>query len=231
VVATTFAGTATRLPGRTRVERTGNPIRSEIAAVAARRDVLTAEARRAFGLDADRVTVLVVGGSLGALRIDRAVAGALPAMRDRADLQLLVATGPAHEAIVAGAVDPSAALRVRVVPFIDRMDLALAVADLAVSRAGAGVAEIAACGLPSVLVPYPHATERHQEANAREVADAGAALVLSDAELTSARLAACILELVDDPDRRDRMASAALAWARPDAARRVADLVEEVVRR
>jgi UDP-N-acetylglucosamine--N-acetylmuramyl-(pentapeptide) pyrophosphoryl-undecaprenol N-acetylglucosamine transferase len=218
VVATTFAGTASRLPRGTRVERTGNPIRSVIAAVAGRRDALAAEARSAFDLDADRVTVLVVGGSLGALRLDRAIAGALSLLRDRGDLQLLVATGPAHEAIVAEALEPGASLRVRVVPFIDRMDQALA-------------AEIAACRLPAVLVPYPHATERHQEANAREVADAGAAVVLSDEELTPRRLSACILELVDDPDRRDRMAAAALAWARPDAAQRVADLVEEAARR
>jgi UDP-N-acetylglucosamine--N-acetylmuramyl-(pentapeptide) pyrophosphoryl-undecaprenol N-acetylglucosamine transferase len=230
-VATAFEGAASRLPRGTRVERTGNPIRAEIAAVRERRDVLREEARSRFDLEAGRLTVLVVGGSLGALGIDRAVADALPLLRAREDLQLLVSTGPSHLGVVADAIEPAAPLLVRAVPFIERMDLALAVADLAVSRAGAGVAELAACGLPAVLVPYPHATEDHQEANAGEVAEAGAAVVVADAELTPTRLATCILELVDDPDRRGRLASAALAWARPAAAAGVADLVEEVARR
>lgn len=230
VVATTFEAAATRLPHARRIERTGNPIRRTIAAVADERAALAAAARDAFDLEAGRVTVLVTGGSQGALRIDEAVAGALPALAGRADLQLLVATGPAHERVVAEAVDVGAALRVRAHGFIERMDLALAVADLAVARAGASVAELAACGLPAVLVPYPHATEHHQDANAREVAAAGAAVVLADAELSGERLARCILELVDDRSRRARMEEAARSWARPDAAARVAGLVEEVAR-
>ncbi len=93
VVATTFAGTAARLPAGTRIERTGNPIRQEIRAVVAERDRLRAEAREAFDLAPDRTTVLVFGGSQGALHIDRTIAAALPLLRDRGDLQLLVSTG------------------------------------------------------------------------------------------------------------------------------------------
>ena len=225
VVATTFDATATRLPAGTRVERTGNPVRRAIVAVREDRARLAAEARAAFGLEEGRRTVLVVGGSLGALRLDQTVAGALAILRDRADLQLLVSTGPAHLGVVAGAVEPRAPLLVRAVPFIERMDLALAVADLAVSRAGASVAELAACGLPSILVPYPYATEHHQDANAAEVVAAGAATLVRDAELSPSGLASCILELMDDEARRTRMGQAALAWARPDAAERIADLV------
>jgi UDP-N-acetylglucosamine--N-acetylmuramyl-(pentapeptide) pyrophosphoryl-undecaprenol N-acetylglucosamine transferase len=117
---------------------------------------------------------------------------------------------------------------VRAVPFIERMDRALAVADLVVSRAGASVAELAVCGLPAILVPYPFATELHQDANAREVAEAGAAVMIGDDELSPSGLAAGILELMHDDDRRRRMREAARAWARPDAAARIATLAIEV---
>jgi UDP-N-acetylglucosamine--N-acetylmuramyl-(pentapeptide) pyrophosphoryl-undecaprenol N-acetylglucosamine transferase len=228
VVATTFAATEGRLHRGVRVVRTGNPIRVEIASIPERRDALREEARVAFDLRTDRTTVLVVGGSQGALRIDRAVAGALSLLADRADLQLLVGTGRPHLGVVDEAIDPEAALIVRAVAFIERMDLALAVADLVVSRAGASVAELAAAGLPAILVPYPHATEDHQTLNAAEVVAAGAAVALPDAACTPDALASIILELVDLPERRRAMSQAALAWARPDAAGRIAELVREV---
>lgn len=228
VVATTFGATAAHLPAGTRVERTGNPIRREIIAVPVQRERLRAEARSAFGLEADRRTVLVVGGSQGALHLDQALAATLPLLRDRADLQILVSTGRDHLDVVGMAIELDATLIVRPVPFIERMDLALAVADLAVSRAGASVAELTACALPSILVPYPFATEHHQEANARELVAVGAADLLLDADLSSTALAAAILSIVDADDRRRRMAAAAQSWARPDAADRIAALTVEV---
>jgi UDP-N-acetylglucosamine--N-acetylmuramyl-(pentapeptide) pyrophosphoryl-undecaprenol N-acetylglucosamine transferase len=229
VVATTFEATTERLPSGTRVVRTGNPIRREIASVKQRQEELAAEARAVFGLAAGRGTVLVVGGSQGALGIDRVVAGMLPVMAARADLQLLVSTGREHAGVVPD-MDDASGLLVRALPFIDRMELALALADLAVSRSGASVAELTACGIPSILIPYPHATEDHQRANARELAAAGAAVMVDQATLSPSGLASSILELMDDGERRGRMTEAALAWARPDAAARIADLVQEAAR-
>jgi UDP-N-acetylglucosamine--N-acetylmuramyl-(pentapeptide) pyrophosphoryl-undecaprenol N-acetylglucosamine transferase len=108
------------------------------------------------------------------------------------------------------------------------MELALALADVAVSRAGAGhIAELTACGIPMILVPYPHATEHHQEANARELEGAGAAEVATEPGLTADVLARRIVALVDDGPRRARMAEAAKRWARPDADARLADLVAQ----
>jgi UDP-N-acetylglucosamine--N-acetylmuramyl-(pentapeptide) pyrophosphoryl-undecaprenol N-acetylglucosamine transferase len=229
--ATTFDGTASRLPARLHIERTGNPIRREIAAIATDRPRLRELALETFGLEAGRTTVLVTGGSQGARHIDEALAGALPSLAGRGDLQLLVSTGPANLDVVVRAIDPSAALRVRALGFIERMDLALAVADLAVSRAGGSVCELAAAALPMVLIPYPFATEHHQEANADELVAAGAARVLNDGALSPDALAGAILGLVDDRATRDAMAAAAAAWARPDAAERIARLASEVARR
>jgi len=129
------------------------------------------------------------------------------------------------------AVQAESSLRVCVLPFLERMELAYALADLTVTRAGAtSIAEMTVCGLPMILVPYPHATENHQEANAAEMVRAGAAVMELDPDLSAAGLAGLILELVDDPERRARMARASAAWGRPDADRRLASLVLEHAR-
>jgi UDP-N-acetylglucosamine--N-acetylmuramyl-(pentapeptide) pyrophosphoryl-undecaprenol N-acetylglucosamine transferase len=229
--AITFESTATRFPQGLRVERTGNPIRREIAAIATERPRLRREALDTFGLEPDRTTVLVTGGSQGARHVDEVLAATLPSLADRGDLQLLVSTGPANLDIVRDAIDPSAALRVRAQGFIERMDLALAVADVAVSRAGGSVCELAAAALPMLLIPYPFATEHHQDANARELVAAGAARALPDDALSPEALGNAILGLVDDRAAREAMAAAAAAWGRPDAAERIARLAAEVAGR
>jgi UDP-N-acetylglucosamine--N-acetylmuramyl-(pentapeptide) pyrophosphoryl-undecaprenol N-acetylglucosamine transferase len=227
-VAVSFADAAARMPRGTRTVVTGNPVRSQILEVAAHREALRAEAIGALDLEGGRTTVVVFGGSLGALHVDLVVAEAIGRLRDRADLQLLVLTGPRHLEVVREAAARAAPLRVRALPFLDRMELAYAAADVVVARAGAtSIAELAVCGLPSLLIPYPHATADHQTANAREVERAGAAEVLADADLRADDLAARISRLADDPARRRAMAERALAWARPDAAVRLAAVVTE----
>jgi UDP-N-acetylglucosamine--N-acetylmuramyl-(pentapeptide) pyrophosphoryl-undecaprenol N-acetylglucosamine transferase len=229
VVATTFEATAPRLPVGTRVVRTGNPIRRAVVEVATRAADRRAEALDAFELRADRSTVSVFGGSQGALHLDRVVAAAIEPLCRRADLQVLVASGPGREGELQPAASRSGDLLVRVVGFIDRMDLALAVTDLAVARAGSGhLAELSACGVPAILVPYPYATEHHQEANARELERAGAAEVLLERDLTADLLAERITSALGDEGRLRSMSEAARAWSRPDADERIAALVTEV---
>lgn len=229
-VALTFDDSRARLGSRIAV--TGVPLRRGIVEVPSDRERLAAEGRRELDLEHGRTTVLVTGGSQGALHVDRTVADAIPLLSGRADLQLLVLTGAAHETVVAAAAAPEMELVVRVRPFLDRMDLALAVADVAVARAGANtVHELAACAIPMILVPYPHATGGHQEANARELERAGAAEVYLDGELTPDGLARRILSLVDRDDRRATMGQRAASWAKPDADERLADLVLEVTGR
>jgi len=225
-IAVTFDATRAWLPAGVRIERTGNPIRPAIASVPDRRAELAKEARVVFGLDEGRRTVVVLGGSQGALRLNELTREVAATHTGRGDLQILHASGPAHEAIFTGMAGDE--LLVRVVGTIDRMELALALADVAVSRAGAGhIAELTACGIPMILVPYPHATEHHQEANARELEGAGAAEVATEPGLTADVLARRIVALVDDGPRRARMAEAAKRWARPDADARLADLVAQ----
>jgi UDP-N-acetylglucosamine--N-acetylmuramyl-(pentapeptide) pyrophosphoryl-undecaprenol N-acetylglucosamine transferase len=228
-MALTFEDSRTRLPRSLRMEVTGLPLRRQIREVAVRRDELAAEALGTWDLEAERMTVLITGGSQGALHVDETVAQAIPLLAGRSDLQLVVLTGAAHEAIVATVALRGMELIVRTVPFLERMELALSVADLAIARAGANtIHELAACSIPAILVPYPHAADDHQEANARELERAGAADVYRDRDLTPDGLARRILSLAADRERRSVMAKAGAAWAKPDADERVAELVRNV---
>ena len=229
-VALSFADAASRLPPGVRTVVTGDPVRAEILGVPAGLDALRAEALTALDLEGGRATVLVFGGSLGALHLNRTAAAALDLLRDRSDLQLVILTGPRHLATVGEPAAREMRLRVRALPYLDRMELAYAAADAVVARAGANsIAELTVCGLASILVPYPHATDDHQTANARELEHAGAAELLPDADLRPDDLAARILRLVDDVPRRSSMAACAAAWAKPDAAVKLTAVVEEAV--
>ncbi len=170
-------------------------------------------ARAQFGLEPHDTAVLVFGGSLGARSINEA---SVRAFAD-APYRILHVAGRRDFATLS-APGPQYVLRDYVVPF----GLALAAADLAVARAGGSVFELAQYGLPSVLIPYPHASGNHQEANARWMERAGAAIVLPDRELTPERLRAVVDELVADGARRAAMTAAAARLARPDAARAIA---------
>jgi UDP-N-acetylglucosamine--N-acetylmuramyl-(pentapeptide) pyrophosphoryl-undecaprenol N-acetylglucosamine transferase len=226
-VALSFAEAGAKLPASARVEVTGNPVRGSMVSVRDERPALTEEALEAFDLEPGRRTLVVFGGSQGARNLNVATVGALRRLTDRGDLQVLLLTGPTHAASVHEALDATGTrILVRVEPFLARMELAYALADLVVARAGATTcAEVAVCGVPSILVPYPYATANHQEANARALERAGASVVLLDASLSAEALAETVGDLLDDDDRRHVMAERAGAWARPDAAAALAALV------
>jgi UDP-N-acetylglucosamine--N-acetylmuramyl-(pentapeptide) pyrophosphoryl-undecaprenol N-acetylglucosamine transferase len=230
-VALAFAEARRAFPRRTRTVVTGNPVREQIVAVANERDRLRKEAASELDLEEDGKTVVVFGGSQGASHVNRSVAEAIPRL-DRRDLQVLVLTGAAHEASVRASLPTEGSVAVRVRGFLERMELAYAIADVVVARAGATtVAEIAVCGIPSLLIPYPYATGRHQEANARALQRAGAASMLLDDELDGSVLADRIGRLIDDHERLREMGERARAWARPGAAEDLADVVLEAGRR
>lgn len=239
-----------RLAAANAVALPGTPLpRAVVTGVAVRDAITTVDrspagvvaARQALGLPSDRPTIGVMSGSLGARRVNEAVlelAGLWGGRDDRTlyqvtgrrDFDRLAALAPARGGQdVAAATGPGEGkgLFYRMVPFCDRMDLLYAAADLMVCRAGAStVAELTVAGVPAVLVPLPGAPGDHQTANARALVDAGAAVLLEDQRCDAARLAATVDELLEDPERLPAMAKAARTLGRPDAAARVAEVVD-----
>ena len=201
---------------------TGNPVRSSIAAIVrepARNPALLA----------------VYGGAQGARTINRAAIGCYERWRGRTDVAVRHVCGPRNETECVAALDAQRregdALVYELVPYEPHMEGLLARATLAVCRAGAGtVAELTVAGVPAVLVPLPGSPGDHQARNARTLEQAGAAVVVPDDECDPSRLDAVVSELLAEPDRLDRMSAAARRLGRPDAAARVADLVEEHAR-
>ncbi|MEQ9337373.1 MAG: glycosyltransferase, partial [Miltoncostaeaceae bacterium] len=205
------------LPGRNggRYLVTGRPVASEVS------EATRTAGRRAFGIDPDATVVTVVGGSQGARTLNEA---AVDAFGDHPPLDVIHVSGPGqHQQTAARLARHEAGEHYRLVPWLDNLPDALAAADLVVSRSGGSVFELAAIGRPSILVPYPHATADHQAKNARWLAEAGAAVVLPDADCTGEHLRALVGALLSDRHRLDAMADAAAAVGRPDAADRVAE--------
>jgi UDP-N-acetylglucosamine--N-acetylmuramyl-(pentapeptide) pyrophosphoryl-undecaprenol N-acetylglucosamine transferase len=174
-----------------------------------------AAARARFGLGAHDTCVLVFGGSLGARSINEAAVEAFAG----ASFRVLHAAGARDFAALK---DRGLGARYDLREYIEDFGEALLACDLCVARAGGSVFEIAAHGVPAILVPYPYAAGGHQAANARWMAGAGAAVVLQDAELTPERLANEVGALLGDRARLDAMARASAALARPAAAQDVA---------
>jgi UDP-N-acetylglucosamine--N-acetylmuramyl-(pentapeptide) pyrophosphoryl-undecaprenol N-acetylglucosamine transferase len=180
-----------------------------------------AAARERFGIAANDPCLLVFGGSLGARRLNKA---ALEAFGAVAPCAVLHACGRRDHPELRKRLDElGAPPHYRLFPYIEPFADALASADLVAARAGGSVLELAAVGLPAILVPYPHATADHQTANARYMAEAGAAVVVPDAELDGPRLAREVAALLGAPQRMAEMSNAARAAAKPDAAEQIAD--------
>jgi undecaprenyldiphospho-muramoylpentapeptide beta-N-acetylglucosaminyltransferase len=217
---------------------TGTPVRPEIAAVS-RRPEDRRRAREELGLPADRVTVAVFGGSLGARRINQAVAELADRWRDRDDRTIYHIVGRRDwEACTAAGAGrhrvgtPGGGLRMVAVPYEDHMETVYRAADLVVCRAGAmTVAELAVAGVPSVLVPLPGAPGDHQTANARVLEEAGASVLLPDPACDGDSLEACLDLLCGDPSALAAMERAATSLGRRDAAAAGARVVERNARR
>jgi UDP-N-acetylglucosamine--N-acetylmuramyl-(pentapeptide) pyrophosphoryl-undecaprenol N-acetylglucosamine transferase len=218
VVAASFAETARYLPNA-RVVHTGNPIRAEVRAIAARPA-------------GDRLrSILVTGGSQGARRVNRAMTGCVAdLLGGDPELRIVHQCGILDYDVVASAaaaLPPALASRYSVAAFFDDMAARMAESDLVVMRAGgSSIAECAVLGRPMIVVPYPHAGG-HQRHNATPYVDAGAAMLIDDAECTPARLATEIQALVADSPRWRRMSAASRALGLPDATDSVVRLIVE----
>ena len=220
-----LAGVADRIlsgfPGVLRQgEWAGNPVRAEIAA-------LPLPAQRYAGRSGP-LDVLVVGGSLGARALNEAMPRAL-ALLQLAERPRVTHQSGAKQIDDLRAAYAAAGVEAQLLPFIDDMAARYAAADLVVCRAGAlTIAELAAAGVASVLVPFPQAVDDHQTGNARFLSEAGAAILLPQRELTPEKLAALLRELTRE--KLAAMAEKARALAKPEATRAVAEVCMEVAR-
>ncbi|MGA9871881.1 MAG: undecaprenyldiphospho-muramoylpentapeptide beta-N-acetylglucosaminyltransferase [Rhodococcus sp. (in: high G+C Gram-positive bacteria)] len=220
-VLAAVSGSGVRSPGRSDAEIVGIPVRPTITGLdrAATRD----EARRHFGLPVEGSVLLVFGGSQGARSLNDAVSGAAAELA-AAGVSVLHAHGPKNTLDLPVRTGGSNA-RYVAVPYLNRMDLAYAAADLAVCRSGAmTVAEVSATGLPAVYVPLPHGNGE-QELNARPVVAAGGGILVADGELDSRYVSTEIVELITDTARLSTMSAGAAGAGHRDAALTVARIV------
>ncbi|MGB9773325.1 MAG: undecaprenyldiphospho-muramoylpentapeptide beta-N-acetylglucosaminyltransferase [Bacteroidota bacterium] len=208
-IHTTFEETQKYLPKKKKLVVSGTPTRRELD------NVSRVEGSAAFGIDPERPTLLIVGGSLGARTINDAVLGILQELSARS-IQILWQTGEYDFGRVRAAAEMYS--NVVVQPFFDRIEFAYAACDLVLCRAGAStIAELTRIGKPSILVPYPYATADHQTQNACLLAEKGAAVMIPDRELCT-KLSEVLVPLLADRVKRDRMGEQARLLGKPDAA-------------
>ena len=203
---------------------TGNPIRSAVL------DAKKSDGLKEFGFTDDKPIVLISGGSRGARSINNAMIDVLKSAAQKNSAQFLHVTGKGEfDAVTEKLSDIIDAPNIKVVPYLYNMPRAMAMADLAIFRAGAtGLAELTARGVPSILIPYPFAAENHQEFNARALVEAGAAKMILNKDLTAEILSATIDELLSSPDTLKKMSEASLSLGKPQAANEIAELILEL---
>lgn len=222
-VCLTFEESASYFRRGPEVVVTGLPVRPEI--LAAERDL----SRKTLGIDPQKFVILAIGGSRGARRINTAVAGIATVLGRDPRVFIAWSTGEAGYEEACRMLGKETG-HIRVMPYIYDMASYLAAADLVIGRAGATfLAEILARGLPSILVPYPYATQGHQEKNARLVAKKGAAVVITDSELTAGRLGRTIEELLLNRTELQDMAQAARKLGRPEAAENIISVIASAI--
>jgi len=205
-----------------KVVYTGNPLRPEV--------IVQAGAPYRAPSAGESINLLVFGGSQGARALSEIVPAAialLPAeLRNRLDI---VQQCRPEDLESARAIYAQVGVKVDLAAFFNDIPARMVNAQLVIGRSGVGtVSELAAIGRPSILVPYPFATDDHQMANARVLADAGAAWLIPQRELTAEKLAALLTEILANPQELAKRARAALALGKPDAAQRLADLVDQI---
>jgi len=207
-----------------KIVKTGNPIRKEVIDIKDKRE----KAAGIFNLDKDKKTVFVVGGSQGAMSVNRSIQKNID-LFIKNDIQLIWQTGKLFAAEARKIVDEKKATCIRVVEFIKRMDLAYAMADVIISRAGAiAISEICAVSKPAVFIPLPSAAEDHQTKNAQALVDKEAALLVPDREAAE-KLAPVVLDLINNDKKRQQLAENISKLAITDSAERIAKEIIQLI--
>lgn len=226
-VAATFDETAKHFPSAKKVIVTGLPVRKSMQAKS-RGEV------KDFGLEPARTTILIFGGSLGAKSLNDMGIGLYDLWRERDDIQVLHLSGHRDFEMMKMRLDEMRQdmdhLVYKLLPFSSEIWQAYNIADLAICRAGAStIAELTVAGLPSILVPYPFATDDHQSYNAKAMVDAGASLMIDDLDLTAELINEKVMVILRTQGLLAQMASFALGLGKPDAADKLASLVRDIM--
>jgi UDP-N-acetylglucosamine--N-acetylmuramyl-(pentapeptide) pyrophosphoryl-undecaprenol N-acetylglucosamine transferase len=205
-----------------KIRLTGNPMRNQLGNAISR-----GEAAALFGLDPGKKTILAFGGSLGARTINETIKQSIDLIGGRDDIQVLWQIGKLYATTYLDT--PAAKLpNVRASVFIDRMDMAYALADVVIARAGAiTISELCLTGKAAILVPSPYVAEDHQTHNARSLSDAGAAILVKDADAPQLAIREA-LRLLDQHQERQMLEAQIRTWAKPQAADEIADIVWQI---
>lgn len=223
-VAICFQDVASEFP-KEKVVLTGNPRAQEIASIPVNRDIL-----RDYNLDPNKKTVLIFGGSRGALTINEAFLEALDVLNHR-DYQVLYVSGRYYYDEMKQKLEGKVGDHISVQPYIDNMPEVLVCMDAVLARSGATtMAELTALGLPSILVPSPNVTNDHQTKNAMSLVNADAALIVRDSELSGDTLVKAIDQLMLHDENRLIMAEASKRQGMPDAAERLYHVMQQLVK-
>ena len=225
-VMVTFPESIEHFGANNKIVRVGLPVRPEIGQIS------KAEGSKHFGLRPEKKTILVTGGSRGARSLNRAMLTVLGNLVVRPEIQVIWATGKeTYQETIEGLKREMVAWerpQWRVVEYLEDIPQALACADFCIGRAGAAsLAEITVAGKASILIPYPHAAENHQEHNARAVAQSGAANIILDSDLDGETLWQMINELISDSALLKSMSAAAKDLAQPEALAKIVNLCWE----
>ncbi|MDW7673620.1 MAG: undecaprenyldiphospho-muramoylpentapeptide beta-N-acetylglucosaminyltransferase [Bacillota bacterium] len=208
-----------------KVEETGLPIRPQILTTN-RNDALLK-----LGLDKEKLTLLVVGGSRGAKSINAAMYHVISALKENNQVQVLMITGKAgynefYKGLLEQGLTDEQMKNIIIKQYLDEMELGLAAADLVIARAGATfLAEITAMGIPSILIPYPYASENHQEHNAQSLVNTGGAIMIKDKELTGELLLKTIESLISNKPQLMQMGEKIKQLGKPEAIVKLANII------
>ncbi|MDA8163031.1 MAG: undecaprenyldiphospho-muramoylpentapeptide beta-N-acetylglucosaminyltransferase [Desulfobacteraceae bacterium] len=207
---------------RNKVVVTGNPVRMSLFANSRQKDEIVKDGR---------LRLLVIGGSQGASGLNRLVVSAIGLLsKSGVMLEVVHQSGPADVGMVQTSYEETR-VAAKVYPFINDMARAYSWADLVICRAGAGtIAELSALGKPAILIPYPHAAGRHQDANAKALADEGAALYFSEEEIGGVKMASEIQALIEEPTRLKNIGCRAKGLGRPDAADAIVRVLMDMIK-
>jgi UDP-N-acetylglucosamine--N-acetylmuramyl-(pentapeptide) pyrophosphoryl-undecaprenol N-acetylglucosamine transferase len=202
---------------------TGNPTRSDMVNIAGKKD----EALGHYGLDSDKKTILIIGGSLGARTLNESMTNSLAEIP--VDLQVIWQCGKLYHDKLVQDLGDDLPQNVKLMQFIDRMDLAYAAADIVISRAGAiSVSELCIIGKPVILVPSPNVAEDHQTKNAIALVEKDAAILVKDVEAKNV-LISTALELLKDQSRQEEMSSNISRLGKPNATAEIVNTIEELI--